>query len=111
MLIEIYLMKLISVDLSGSVCGSKTVYIYCAQDRDENRPGLCQSGSEGVFRQRSRRSGEDDGEPATGSVHTRALAAQRSHADHKLHHHRSAARPLIAVRTHRTEPVRRGSHT
>lgn len=37
MLIEMYLMKLISVDLSG------------IQDRDENRPGLCQSGSEGVF--------------------------------------------------------------
>ncbi len=87
------------------------LFALCIQDRDEDRPGLGQSGSEGVFRERSRRSGEDDGEPAAGSVHTRAHAAQRSHTDHKLHHHRSAARPLVAVRTHRTEPVRRGSHT
>lgn len=80
------------------------------QDSDENWSGVSEGRPAVVLRQRSRRPGEDSGEPEARSVHPQQRAATRCHSDHQLHHLCPAARPLLPVRTYWTEHVRRRPH-
>lgn len=81
-----------------------------SQDGDEDRSGVSEGSTAVVLRQRSRRSGEDAGEPEAGPVHPQQRTAARCHADHQLHHLRPAARPLLSVRAHRPQLVRGRPH-